>query len=52
MPPSTAALASRTLGARPDERLAGRLFERSQGLPLFVEELSAALLADQAIVVR
>ncbi len=48
---STAALASRTLGARPDDHLAGRLFERSQGLPLFVEELSAALLADEAIVV-
>ena len=36
---STAALAARTLGARPDDILAGRLFDRSQGLPLFVEEL-------------
>ena len=48
---STAALAARTLGARPDEILAQRLFDRSQGLPLFVEELSAALLADEAIVI-
>ena len=50
-PPSAAALAGRTLGARPDDHLAARLFERSQGLPLFVEELAAALLADDAIVV-
>ncbi len=48
---STAALAARTLGARPDDLLAQRLFDRSQGLPLFVEELSAALLADEAIVI-
>jgi DNA-binding CsgD family transcriptional regulator/tetratricopeptide (TPR) repeat protein len=48
---STAALAARTLGARPDDLLARRLFDRSQGLPLFVEELSAALLADQAVVI-
>lgn len=48
---STAALSARTLGARPDEILAWRLFDRSEGLPLFVEELSAALLADEAIVI-
>ncbi len=48
---STAALAARTLGARPDDLLARLLFDRSQGLPLFVEELSAALLADEAIVI-
>ena len=48
---STVALAARTLGARPDDRLARRLFDLSQGLPLFVEELSAALLADEAVVV-
>jgi predicted ATPase/DNA-binding CsgD family transcriptional regulator len=47
----TVALATRSLGARPDEILAQRLCDRSQGLPLFVEELSAALLADQAIVI-
>ena len=35
----------------PTTTLAARLFERSQGLPLFVEELAAALLADDAIVV-
>lgn len=48
---ATAALAARTLGARPDDLLAQRLFDRSQGLPLFVEELAAALLADEAIVI-
>jgi predicted ATPase/DNA-binding CsgD family transcriptional regulator len=47
----TAALAARTLSARPDAILAERLFDRSQGLPLFVEELSAALLADRAVVI-
>ena len=46
---STAALAARTLGAWPDNPLARRLFDRSQGLPLFVEELSAALISDQVI---
>ncbi len=48
---STVALATRTLGARPDDVLAQRLVDRSQGLPLFVEELSAALLADGAVVI-
>ncbi len=48
---STAALSARTLGTRPDEILAWRLFDRSEGLPLFVEELSAALLADEAVVI-
>jgi DNA-binding CsgD family transcriptional regulator len=48
---STAALAARTLDAQPDDLLAQRLFDRSQGLPLFVEELAAALLADEAVVV-
>ena len=48
---STAALAARTLGARPDDLLAGRLFDRSQGLPLFVEELAAALVADDAVAI-
>ena len=48
---STAALAARTLGARPDDVLAERLIDRSQGLPLFVEELATALLTDNAVVV-
>ena len=48
---STAELAARTLGARPDDLLARRLFDRSQGLPLFVEELAAALLTDEAVVI-
>ena len=39
------------LGARPDDTLAGRLVDRSQGLPLFVEELAAALLTDDAVSV-
>ncbi len=48
---ATVELASRRLGARPDPLLARRLLERSQGLPLFVEELADALLADDAVVV-
>jgi DNA-binding CsgD family transcriptional regulator len=48
---STASLSARALGARPNDILAWRLFDRSEGLPLFVEELSAALLADEAIVI-
>ena len=48
---STVALAARTLGARPDDLLAQRLVDRSQGLPLFVEELAGALLADEAVVI-
>ena len=48
---STTALSARTLGAQPDDILAWRLFDRSEGLPLFVEELTAALLADDAVVI-
>ena len=48
---ATIELASQVLGARPDDTLAGRLVDRSQGLPLFVEELAAALLRDDAVSV-
>ncbi len=48
---SSFALAARTLGARPDDLLAGRLYDRSQGSPLFIEELAAALLVDEAVVI-
>ena len=48
---ATSQLAARVLGARPDAVLAGRLMDRSQGLPLFVEELAGALLAEGAITV-
>lgn len=48
---SSTALAGRTLGAQPDDVLARRLIDRSQGLPLFVEELAAALLADDSVAI-
>ncbi len=48
---ATIELASQVLGARPDDTLAGQLVDRSQGLPLFVEELAAALLRDDAVSV-
>jgi predicted ATPase/DNA-binding CsgD family transcriptional regulator len=44
-------LATRVLGARPNALLARGLIDRSQGLPLFVEELAAALLSDDAVEV-
>lgn len=42
---STAALAARVLGAPIGSRLAALLHHRTQGLPFFVEELAAALVA-------
>jgi DNA-binding NarL/FixJ family response regulator len=44
-PPDTAALAARVLGARPGNRLARALYDRTQGVPFFIEELAAALAA-------
>ncbi len=38
----TAALAAAVLGEEPDRRLAAALYDRTQGLPFFVEELAAA----------
>ena len=46
---ATVTLAGAVLGARPGPELAARLVDRSQGLPLFVEELAAALVADRAV---
>ena len=41
----TAALVARVLGAPPDVQLASILYDRTQGVPFFVEELAAALAA-------
>ena len=45
----TLALAARTLGSMPSPRLGRSLVERSGGIPLFVEELAAALLAERRL---
>jgi DNA-binding NarL/FixJ family response regulator len=42
-PEETAALAARVLGARLGNRLARALYDRTQGVPFFIEELAAAL---------
>jgi predicted ATPase/DNA-binding NarL/FixJ family response regulator len=42
-PVDTTALAARVLGARPGNRLARALYDRTQGMPFFIEELAAAL---------
>jgi DNA-binding CsgD family transcriptional regulator/tetratricopeptide (TPR) repeat protein len=42
-------LATRRLGAPPDEILGPRLVERSQGVPLYVEELALALVNEGAV---
>jgi DNA-binding SARP family transcriptional activator len=44
-----AKLASRILGRSPGPRLAQRIFERTEGVPLFVEELAAALSAGRRL---
>jgi DNA-binding NarL/FixJ family response regulator/tetratricopeptide (TPR) repeat protein len=49
-PQSAAALATRVLGAAPAPSLARALYDRTQGLPFFVEELCAALVAGGRIV--
>ncbi len=41
----TAALAAQHLGGAPGPALAAMLYDRTQGLPFFVEELAAALVA-------
>jgi DNA-binding CsgD family transcriptional regulator len=46
---ATIELAARVLGARPDAVLADRIVDRSQGLPMFVEELAGALLGEGAV---
>ena len=42
---ASAALAERELGAAPSPRLADALYDRTQGVPFFVQELAAALQA-------
>ncbi|MGZ6259514.1 MAG: helix-turn-helix transcriptional regulator [Candidatus Limnocylindrales bacterium] len=42
-------LSTRLLGAPPDGTLAQRLVDRSQGVPLYVEELTGALLTEGAL---
>jgi predicted ATPase/DNA-binding NarL/FixJ family response regulator len=42
-PEEAAALAARVLGARPGDRLTRALYDRTQGVPFFIEELAAAL---------
>lgn len=44
-PAETSALAARVLGQDPSPALAAILYDRTQGLPFFVEELAAALAA-------
>src|SRR5439155_1228553 len=42
---ATALLAAQTLGAEPSPALAAVLYQRTQGVPFFVEELAAALVS-------
>jgi DNA-binding CsgD family transcriptional regulator len=49
-PSATAALAARVLGAEPGSMLSAALFDRTQGVPFFVEELAAALKAGSFLV--
>jgi predicted ATPase/DNA-binding NarL/FixJ family response regulator len=44
-PVDTTALAARVLGTRLGNRLAQSLYDRTQGMPFFIEELAAALAA-------
>jgi predicted ATPase/DNA-binding NarL/FixJ family response regulator len=44
-PVETAQLAARVLGARPGSTLARTLYDRTQGVPFFIEELAVALAA-------
>ncbi len=45
-------LSTRLLGATPDQILAQRIIDQSQGVPLFVEELVAALVSAAALTVE
>jgi DNA-binding CsgD family transcriptional regulator/tetratricopeptide (TPR) repeat protein len=49
-PASTAALAATVLGAEPGPTLGAALFDRTQGVPFFVEELAAALKVSSSLV--
>ena len=44
-PADTTALTARVLGAQPGNRLARALYDRTQGVPFFIEELAVALAA-------
>jgi DNA-binding NarL/FixJ family response regulator len=46
---ATAALATQILGAEPSPSLAGILYDRTQGVPFFVEEFTAALRASDRL---
>jgi DNA-binding NarL/FixJ family response regulator len=46
----TSELAAHAFGQAPEPSLASALYERTQGVPLFVEELSAALVAAGRVV--
>ena len=48
-PAGTATLAAHVLGGSPGPRLRDALFDRTQGVPYFVEELAAALAATSAL---
>ena len=48
---STAMLVERALGGTPSDALRRTLQDRTQGVPFFIEELAAALVADDRIVV-
>jgi len=47
--PETALLVEQLLGATPSSRLAGALHDRTGGIPFFVEELTAALMAGERL---
>jgi predicted ATPase/DNA-binding CsgD family transcriptional regulator len=49
-PAATAAVAARVLGAAPGPMLTAALFDRTQGVPFFVEELAAALKSGSLLV--
>jgi DNA-binding NarL/FixJ family response regulator/tetratricopeptide (TPR) repeat protein len=49
-PAQTAELATRVLGAAPARSLAKTVYDRTQGVPFFVEELCAALLTGGRLV--
>ena len=48
--PDTAAVASAVLGSRPAPALAALVYERTNGIPFFIEELCAALAASDRLV--
>ena len=47
--PASTELAARVLGGRPSPALAGALYDRTQGVPFFVQELAAALQAGDRV---